>query len=276
MRAIMVATDLGPAGAHALQRACLIASQHCASLTILHVAGGLTKALDRALLAEDLDELAETQAALHPCIHPVTARLVLGGTANKIASEAERANADLIVVGGHGRMRWANELFGTTVEKLVRRTILPVLVVREPAQHPYRRIVAAIDEGEIARETLKLAATLSSTDTLFAVHAFLPTLPQLISSHGDDMIVQDSEQRTIETMIGEVLGDRSDVVLATHSIARRGEPVGVIVQAHEQFHADLVVAVTHGRSGLGLALRGSFADMLIEEAPFDLLLQHRR
>jgi nucleotide-binding universal stress UspA family protein len=37
-----------------------------------------------------------------------------------------------------------------------------------------------------------------------------------------------------------------------------------------------VVAVTHGRSGLGLALRGSFADMLIEEAPFDLLLQHRR
>jgi nucleotide-binding universal stress UspA family protein len=276
MRAIMVATDLGPAGAHALQRACLIASQHCASLTILHVAGGLTKTLDRALLAEDLDELAETQAALHPCIHPVTARLVLGGTANKIASEAERANADLIVVGGHGRMRWANELFGTTVEKLVRRTILPVLVVREPAQHPYRRIVAAIDEGEIARETLKLAATLSSADTLFAVHAFLPTLPQLISSHGDDMIVQDSEQRTIETMIGEVLGDRSDVVLATHSIARRGEPVGVIVQAHEQFHADLVVAVTHGRSGLGLALRGSFADMLIEEAPFDLLLQHRR
>ena len=276
MRTIMVATDLGPAGAHALQRACLIASQHCASLTILHVAGGLTKALDRALLAEDLDEFAETQAALHPCIHSVTARLVLGGTANKIASEAERANADLIVVGGHGRMRWVNELFGTTVEKLVRRTILPVLVVREPAQHPYRRIVAAIDEGEIARETLELAATLSSADTLFAVHAFLPTLPQLISSHGDDMIVQDSEQRAIETMIGEVLGNRSDVVFATHSIARRGEPVGVIVQAHEQFHADLVVAVTHGRSGLGLALRGSFADMLIEEAPFDLLLQHRR
>ncbi|HEU4961441.1 MAG TPA: universal stress protein [Sphingomonas sp.] len=272
----MVATDLRSAGAHALQRACLIASQHCASLTILHVAGGLTKALDRALLAEDLDELAETQAALHPCIQSVTARLVLGGTANKIALEAKRANADLIAVGGHGRMRWANELFGTTVEKLVRRTILPVLVVREPAQHPYRRIVAAIDEGEIARETLELAATLSSADTLFAVHAFLPTLPQLISSHGDDMIVQDSEQRAIETMIGEVLGNRSDVVFVTHSIARRGEPIGVIVQAHEQFHADLVVAVTHGRSGLGLALRGSFADMLIEEAPFDLLLQHRR
>jgi len=272
----MVATDLGPAGAHALQRACLIASQHCASLTILHIAGSLTKALDRALLAEDLDELAETQAALHPSIQSVTARLVLGGTANKIAVEAERANADLIVVSGHGPTRWADELFGTTVEKLVRRTALPVLVVREPARYPYRRIVAAIEEGEIARETLELAATISSADTLFAVHAFLSTLRQMIGAHGDEALVQDSEQHAIGTMVEEVLGDRSDVVFAVHPMARRGEPVDVIVQAHEQFHADLVVAVTHGRSGLGLALRGSFADMLIEEAPFDLLLQHRR
>lgn len=276
MRTIMVATDLGPEGEHALQRACLIASQHCAALTILHVAGGLTKPIDEALLADDLDQLAATQSTLHPCIQSVTARLVLGGTANKIAAEAERAGADLIVVGGHGPMRWADELFGTTIEKLLRRTMLPVLVVREPARHPYRRIVAAVEDGDIARETLELAAMMSSADTLIAVHAFLPTLPQLISSHGDDAIVQNSRQQAIETMIEEVLGDRSDVIFAAHSIARRGEPIGVIVQAHEQFHADLVVAVTHGRSGLGLALRGSFADMLIEEAPFDLLLRHRR
>jgi len=276
MRNIAIATDLSPAGAHALQRACLIASQHCASLTILHVVGAMTKALDRALLAEDLYELAEAQAALHPCIQSVAARLVPGATAYKIAAEAEQVNADLIAVGGHGPLRWADELFGTTVEKLMRRTALPVLVVREPAHHPYRRIVAAIEEGEIARETLELAATISSADTLFAVHAFLPSLPQLISSHGDDAVVQDSEQRAIKTMIEEVLGDRTEVTFAAHPVARRGEPVGVIVQAHDQFHADLIVAVTHGRTGLGLALRGSFADMLIEEAPFDLLLQHRR
>jgi len=275
MRNIVIATDLTPAGGHALQRACLIASQHCASLTILHISSGFTKALDRELIIEDLDDLAETQAALHPCIHSVTARLVTGSTAHKIATEAERVNADLIVVGGHGPMRWADELFGTTVGKLLRRTTLPVLVVKEPARHPYRRIVAAIESGEIARETLELAATVSSADTLFAVHAFLPTLPELVGSYGDAMDVQGSEQREVELLIEAVLGDRCDVVFAAHPVAQRGEPVGVIVQAHEQFHADLVVAVTHGRTGFGLALRGSFADMLIEQAPFDLLLQHQ-
>jgi len=275
MRTVVLATDLGPAGAYALQRACLIASQHCASLTILHIVERSTKPLDRELLAEDLEELAQTQAALHPCIQSVTARVVAGNAAHKIAAEAEHAKADLIVVGGHGRMRWADELFGTTVEQLMRQTMVPVLVARQPALSPYRRILAAIETGTIARETLELAATVSSADTLFVVHAFLPSLPQLIDAHGDAAIVQNSEQRAVENFVRDVLGDRADVSCSIHPVARHGEPLDVITEARREFHADLMVVVTHGRTGFGLALRGGFADMLIEEGSFDLLLQHR-
>jgi universal stress protein E len=277
MRTILIASDFSAAARAALSRACLIAEEHCADLTLLHVVRRTMDKADRALLAEDLDQVAAAQAARHPCIHSITTRLGAGRPADVIGQEAARIGADLIVVGGHGAMRWGDELFGTTVESLLRHTQRPVLVARQAADHHhYRRVIAAIENDRLAAETLDLAALMASADTLFAVHAFLPSLPQLVSAHGDQRAIHDAEQRDLEQLVHRVLGARRDVICAVHPLARRGDPVTVIARAWEEFGADLVVAVTHGRTGLSLALRGSLADMLIEEAPFDLLLQHKR
>ncbi|MGN6376097.1 MAG: universal stress protein [Sphingomonas sp.] len=275
MRSVLIATNVSPAAANAVQRGCLLASQYCAEVTILHVVRRPLNTSDRALLTEDLEDLAAAQARLHPCIPAVKGRLASGRAAETIDAEAARVGADFIVVGGHRGTRWADDLFGTTVERLVRQTGRPVLVVHDPARRPYRRIIAAIENDETARETLGLAAGMSSADTLFAVHAFLPTLPQLVAAHGDQQAIRETEQRSLEKTVHAVLGERSDIACVVHPVARRGDPVSVITRAWEQFRGDLVVAVTRGRTGLALALRGSFADMLIEEAPFDLLLQHR-
>ncbi|MBY8827380.1 universal stress protein [Hephaestia mangrovi] len=276
MQTILIASDLSQAATPALARACLIAEQHCADLVIFHVARRAMHAADRALLAEELEELAATQTRRHPCIRAITTRLGSGRPSDAIAAEAARVHADLIVVGGHGPMRWGDELFGTTVENLVRHTGRPVLVARNVADRPYRRIVAAIEDETLGRETLALATTMSSADTVFAVHAFLPTVSQLVAADGDDCSIQNAAQNDIEAMVSHVLGQRRDIACTVHAVAQRGDPVAVIARAWAQFHGDLVVAVTHGRTGLGLALRGSLADMLIEEAPFDLLLERRR
>jgi nucleotide-binding universal stress UspA family protein len=275
MRTILAATDLSLPGNDALHRACRIASDHCAALVLLHVAPRALAPGKRAILGEELAEIAEAQALRHPCIQTVTSLVATGSPAEAIATTASDCHAELIVTGGHHASTWADELFGTAVERLIRHVTMPVLIVRQPAHHPYRRIVAAIDEGELAAETLDLAATIASAETLYSVHAFFPTMRQLVAADGDHHAVDAAQQDALERIVHTALGGRCDIAFKVHAISRRGDPFDVITEAQNEFAADLVVAVTHGRAGLALALHGSFADMLIEDAPFDVLIRHR-
>jgi nucleotide-binding universal stress UspA family protein len=59
----------------------------------------------------------------------VTALLLQGSTVATIISEAERLEADLLVVGSHGRGAVHNMLVGSVAEGVVRASKVPVLLV---------------------------------------------------------------------------------------------------------------------------------------------------
>ncbi|MES1975153.1 MAG: universal stress protein [Pseudomonadota bacterium] len=273
MKRILVATDLSPKAGPAIQRACRIASEQCAALLILHVVAGSLPAVDRAILAEDLEALARTQAANHPCAREITSAVRAGKVAAVINQAALDYGAELIVVGGHGETRWRDGLFGSAVEQLIRITTLPVLIAQGDVHAAYHRVLAAVDEERAARDVLNLAGTVGSADTVFAVHAFLPSVATRMREDGKER-AEAAAQQALERMMQEALADRPDVLLHVHAQAMQGTPLSVIVRAWEMFKPDLLVVSTHGRSGLALALRGSFADMAIEELAFDILV-HR-
>jgi nucleotide-binding universal stress UspA family protein len=52
----------------------------------------------------------------------------------QVIKKAKETNADLIVVGTHGRTGLDHVLFGSTAEKIVRKSPVPVLTVRAPAE----------------------------------------------------------------------------------------------------------------------------------------------
>jgi nucleotide-binding universal stress UspA family protein len=60
------------------------------------------------------------------------------GTANDTAMEiirlAEHHQGDLIIIGTHGHSAWHEMAFGTVVEKVVRLSAIPVLVLRSQAE----------------------------------------------------------------------------------------------------------------------------------------------
>ena len=79
---------------------------------------------DLQTLADDLTKLDCDAEAL----------LVEGhGTVEKILDEAERREADLIVVGSHGHGRLFEMLIGSTSEGLLRKARVPVLIVPSDA-----------------------------------------------------------------------------------------------------------------------------------------------
>jgi nucleotide-binding universal stress UspA family protein len=56
--------------------------------------------------------------------------LPTGGIADAILQTAQGSHADVLVVGTHGRRGLEHFLTGSVAEEIVRRAVIPVLVVR--------------------------------------------------------------------------------------------------------------------------------------------------
>ncbi|AOY95031.1 universal stress protein UspA [Cupriavidus sp. USMAA2-4] len=72
---------------------------------------------------------------------PCTTRLVTrpaapGHFAESIVAEAEACGADLLVLGTHGRRGLSRALMGSVAEGVVRKSRLPVLLVRSDSRQP--------------------------------------------------------------------------------------------------------------------------------------------
>lgn len=65
----------------------------------------------------------------------VEGKVLVGYPAEEILNLAEDENADLIIMGTHGRTGIDRILFGSVAEKVVKSSVCPVLTIR-PEPHP--------------------------------------------------------------------------------------------------------------------------------------------
>ncbi len=79
-----------------------------------------------------LQEFVEEQFETDSC----TARVVLGDPAEEILNYAQAEGIDLIIIGTHGRKGLERIIFGSVAERVVKKSLVPVLTV-----NPYRRRV---------------------------------------------------------------------------------------------------------------------------------------
>jgi len=116
----VVAFDGGETSTHALEFACRFAAERGLSLDIVHVG------------AEDADAeamLASARAVAAPYGVPVRTHTLGGDIVGAVADWVARSGADLLVAGAHGGrgMPWP---LGSHAEKLIRATVVPVLIHR--------------------------------------------------------------------------------------------------------------------------------------------------
>lgn len=137
-RNILVATDFGDASAEALERALALAVPLGARITLLHVyslpvanygyAAGLywpVADLERAAQGE----LDGALAKIKERYGNVEGLVACGEPCPMILEAARLRNADLIVMGTHGRRGLSRALLGSVAEKVVRLSPVPVLTV---------------------------------------------------------------------------------------------------------------------------------------------------
>jgi nucleotide-binding universal stress UspA family protein len=136
---VLCAIDFSPPSLAGLRYATSLAQETNARLLVLHV---VDRASERAVRQDDpqasaQDVLAETVRQLHAVI-PDHVRnwctpeeiAVAGRPHEQIVQIAQARDADIIVMGVHGRSAVNLQLFGSTTNQVVRHASCPVLTVR--------------------------------------------------------------------------------------------------------------------------------------------------
>jgi nucleotide-binding universal stress UspA family protein len=289
-RRILLATDLSARGDRALERAISLSRRPDASLTILHV-------------FEELDESTLTYGARPvpswhrpPDATTLMKQRILQGLRSDLGDAVEKANilieegnpaevieriatsgqADLVITGiAHERLFASRSVvLGRTVEQLLRRLHVPILIVRNRARDDYQHIVVTTDFSPTSAHALQMAARFFPDQPLYLLHASeLPysTLADDSKLHADRYReIRAEELRAFLESIYLPEEDRKRLV----SVIEPGSPPQIIREYVQLRGADLVVLGTHGRGAVMEAFLGSTAKNILSSLPCDALVVH--
>jgi len=137
-RKVLVATDFSEGRDEALERAIEGAKSDQAAIEILHVIelseefpfGTVYFEADYGALYASVDlRLSQRADRVRAAGLPCTTKILEGNAVAEITRRGRDIDADLIVVGTHGRTGIAHAMLGSVAERVVRRAGCPVLTV---------------------------------------------------------------------------------------------------------------------------------------------------
>ena len=250
-RSILSAVDFSEHSRHALRWAEAFAARFQSRLTVISVVDPLLAEAARIRLGRDLAE-TETEPALREFVGatwsggagpaaPTVFKTLTGKPAEAILQAATADGADLIVMGTQGLGGFRKWLLGSTTERLLRRTDVPVLAVPFASESDVVRqrdveisqILVATDftesSGTAAKVAAGLAMQLSASLTLAHVVEPLTVQPQWqpLVQESDEMRLG-SARTNLKTLAGQLCGARGcDEIVV---LGRPAELIGSIAR----------------------------------------------
>lgn len=283
-RRILLATDLSNRCDRALDRAAQLALQWQAELVVVHALSA--PGLDR------YDPLASTDVGLHLREKIAAERILLdlgadlrGNRPPVLSVHVEEADpaeltlrvarekqCDLIVTGVARDGLFGVVALGSTVDALVRRSPVPVLIVRGRPRGSYAHVVVASDFSE------------SSRHALHTVHQFFPVQPLTVfhSYRAPYEGMAENEEQRQDAAHAMAQAEAEDFLAASslpvetrqqaRLVLENGDPERRLTAYAESQQVDLVVLGSHGRSAIFDVLLGSVAKQALLTLPCDALV----
>lgn len=199
--------------------------------------------------------------------------------ADIVITYGSEVDADLLVIGTHGRRGVRHLIVGSVAEEIVRRAPCPVLTVpnaaRRTAPSPSAPVLAPVDFSGSNRGALRyakeFAAQFDAPVELVHVLGDAGPYPDFYSEGGlmpvEEMVTLAKQAEThLRRFDAEVGGAQ-----ATRYHVRTGAPHREITALVEENDYGLVVMATHGLTGLKHALLGSVTERTLRRVACPLL-----
>jgi len=245
VRQIVVATDLSDTSKNALQYAKALAKRYSSHIVLVHVGPSIKYVanpeggwIEDPVTQRAEEQIEELGAELRIEGYAVEAVSASGLVEHEIMSVAKTHDADLVVVGTHGKQGIERMVFGSDAEALIQRCDFPVLTVG-PAAHALQKgawllneiICAVIPGGSSANAAVyayKLAQENGSNLRLYWI--LDPNYP----SAPDDLLA-------FEDAFNKALPGGEVRLPQIQSLASNEDPAAGILTAAKKRQADLIV-----------------------------------
>jgi universal stress protein E len=231
--------------------------------------------------ADDLHAAAEQRMQeLVPTLGParVTAVIRSGAAPQTIAALAREHGADMVVVGEHGQRRGVRGLIGTTAERLLALSPVPVLIARDLPAGPPRSLLAPLDASPMDARVLDWGRTLCERydGQLTACHAVdlmdLYSRVRTLSAAGRLKQLEQEFRQGAQDWIIERLKEAGLPSDAAAAEVRIGDARYAIPGMAELSGADLIIM---GRAGAGAVTRvivGSVTSAVLSSTSYPVLV----
>ncbi len=225
-----------------------------------------------AALASSAGRLARTGWSVEP-------RVLRGSPADAILAEADRLDADLIVMGSRGRGPFKSALLGSVSTEVVNASSRPVLVARRAE---LRHAVLATDGTDTSVMALDRMASwrifaevqvtvVSVSEPFLAMTATDPTAttPQLMELEAR---LADERQAAHAEMARSAAERLRDAGRSATDAVRVGDPAHEIVRIAEAVGADLIVTGSRRSATRFPGVLGSVARNVVQHAGASVLV----
>jgi len=280
-KTILLATDLSCRSDRPLDRAADLAKLWGARLVVLTVLEADIQSWLEREAAEDLpswrrppdrESVARAQLLrdLPQTLRDVEVMVREGDPPTVIAEAAKEIAAELVVTGVARDEPLGRQHLGATVERLVRSSPAPVLVVRSRLR-PYHEVLVGTDFSESSGHALVAASHFFPDARLTALHAWEVPYSGLLGrdaySEQWAAVVDQARDEFLEK-VDLSAGDRARLQV----LCERGQPELLMRAYMQDKRVDLAVIGSHGAGAVLERLIGSTAKRILRSAPGDVMV----
>lgn len=262
MKKIIVPVDFSEHSENALKTAAFLAKKHNSEILVIHI----PELLDITKLRSAKDTKVEIDFFINVAkskLNEFIKKDYLNGIKltpkvkiNKLSIEldvlAVQEKADLIVMGSHGATGLKELFVGSNTEKIVRNSLVPVLVVKDvPITSDFKTAIFACnfskDEIPAYKKIKNMLEKLSCNLQLLYVNTPYANFNSTIE-------IEEKVHNFLKDADGD-LHNINDVVYTSDYTVEKG-----ILRYANSYDIDLIILATHGRKGISHFIEGSISE----------------
>jgi len=289
LNSLVVATDFSRYSEYAVKRATLLAKDRHAKLSVVHCVQTNLLTDIREVLKSGVNDIQRkiltrytikinrmTKRIVGDTVIDVHTQLLEGEPDDSITAHTLDVDADLLIIGAHGKgfvQRW---LVGSVATRLARKSNCPVLVVRTNPKLDYQSVLIGIDFSSASRKLINLARSLAPGAHLILAHACDIALTHtLLDSGATATDIEDYRTLLLDRSREKLISLARETGLNSDQytvVTGQGSGAGPLLAFEKSYQVDLIVMGKHSRRITQELLLGSVTQTMLSRATSDILV----